>query len=971
MPTEARTYAIPRDVADGTDIARLGFHGLSVEWAARRVRVPRLVVCHLGGGCSVTAVRDGRSVDTSMGWTPLEGLPGATRSGSVDPGALLYLLRHGMSADELDRILEHESGLAALGGLDEPLGFERLHLPGREDGERDGRGPGRARRRRLHGRHRRESPRRPRGGCGPTSLPRRRARRRAQRRRRFRTPTSRNRDPPCASPSCAHARSSSPRVPRWTFSEPHEHGRRDRRRPSRRLDDALSSARRAEDVGRPARLLSAACPTRASTSASTATRVSTSISSNRCSSPTGSSAVHCSGRRTSESWLSRITSGSATSALPRSRSRSRTTFRVGESRRVCWSELAAAAASVGIEQFLAEVMLDNDAMLRVFAEAGFQTKRETVSGTIEVHLSLAPTEHLRDAGRRARPRRRSSRRSSRFFEPKSLAVIGASARAGSIGGELFRNVLRADFRGVCLSRQSIRRVRCRSSRVQRRGRDRRADRSCGHLPARAGGARRGCRGAGRRCSSALCDLGRIRGDRRRRVRLGRTSCVELVRAHGARLLGPNCLGIAVAAPRLNATFGPRALPPGNVGFSSQSGALGLAVLERAADRQLGLSAFVSVGNKADISSNDLLEYWEDDAADGRRAAVPGVLRQPAQVRACRAPRRSHEADRRDEGRTDGRRAHARRALTQRRWPARKPRWTRSSTRPACCASTHSRNCLTSRGYSLPNRLPRGRNVAVLTNAGGLGILCADACEAAGLTLPPLADATVEELRGLLPSEASLSNPVDMLGSAVGDDVRAAFCHPAARSWHRCGDRPLRAAGRCRCRGGRRGDRPRRRAERGDRQTGVGLRDQSAGTPERCSRRRLRPSRIRSRLRAHSDALPIAPSGYAVRRDGFRISMESTPRTPRADVVQTAGDRWLTPAETRELLGRPTAFRSCEERTAAETIDEARSPRHASSDIRSCSRPASRACTRPSGEASLSISATTTLCRRRQSGSVRR
>jgi acetate kinase len=87
------------------------------------VRVARLVVCHLGGGCSVTAVRDGRSIDTTMGFTPLEGLPGATRSGSVDPGALLYLLRQGLSAEEIDRMLEHESGLVALGGLDEPLGF--------------------------------------------------------------------------------------------------------------------------------------------------------------------------------------------------------------------------------------------------------------------------------------------------------------------------------------------------------------------------------------------------------------------------------------------------------------------------------------------------------------------------------------------------------------------------------------------------------------------------------------------------------------------------------------------------------------------------------------------------------------------------------------------------------------------------------------------------------------------------------
>lgn len=121
LPEAAREYAIPRDLRERYGIVRHGFHGLSVEWAAGVVRVPRLVVCHLGGGCSVTAVRDGHSVDTTMGWTPLEGLPGATRSGSVDPGALLYLMRR-EALDDLDRRLEEEAGLGALGGLDGELG---------------------------------------------------------------------------------------------------------------------------------------------------------------------------------------------------------------------------------------------------------------------------------------------------------------------------------------------------------------------------------------------------------------------------------------------------------------------------------------------------------------------------------------------------------------------------------------------------------------------------------------------------------------------------------------------------------------------------------------------------------------------------------------------------------------------------------------------------------------------------------
>ena len=124
IPEPAATYAIPSRWREEWGVRRYGFHGLAVESVAEQVRVPRLVVCHLGGGCSVTAVLDGRSVDTTMGFSPLEGVPMATRSGSVDPGALLYLLRErGLSVEELDSSLEHESGLAALGGLEEPLGF--------------------------------------------------------------------------------------------------------------------------------------------------------------------------------------------------------------------------------------------------------------------------------------------------------------------------------------------------------------------------------------------------------------------------------------------------------------------------------------------------------------------------------------------------------------------------------------------------------------------------------------------------------------------------------------------------------------------------------------------------------------------------------------------------------------------------------------------------------------------------------
>ena len=117
MPSAASTYAIPERWREEWDVHRYGFHGISVQWVVSQVEAERLVVCHLGGGCSVTAVRAGRSVDTTMGFSPLEGVPMATRSGSVDPGALLYLLRERLlTEEELADALEHESGLASLSG---------------------------------------------------------------------------------------------------------------------------------------------------------------------------------------------------------------------------------------------------------------------------------------------------------------------------------------------------------------------------------------------------------------------------------------------------------------------------------------------------------------------------------------------------------------------------------------------------------------------------------------------------------------------------------------------------------------------------------------------------------------------------------------------------------------------------------------------------------------------------------------
>jgi acetate kinase len=118
IPEVAAVYAVPRRWATEWAIRRYGFHGLSVQWSSERVPVPRLVVCHLGAGCSVTAVLDGRSAATTMGFSPLEGVPMATRSGSIDPAVPLYLIRTGrLTQEEVEHALEQESGLLGLSGI--------------------------------------------------------------------------------------------------------------------------------------------------------------------------------------------------------------------------------------------------------------------------------------------------------------------------------------------------------------------------------------------------------------------------------------------------------------------------------------------------------------------------------------------------------------------------------------------------------------------------------------------------------------------------------------------------------------------------------------------------------------------------------------------------------------------------------------------------------------------------------------
>lgn len=436
-------------------------------------------------------------------------------------------------------------------------------------------------------------------------------------------------------------------------------------------------------------------------------------------------------------------------------------------------QLADRAGRFGIERFVAEVLPDNRNMLGVFEALGFETSRTLAGGEIEIQFPIASTEAYEE---RVDERDHVGITASlhAFFEPRGVAVVGASRRRGSIGGELFRNVVSGDFAGAAypVNRDGTPVAGVRGYRSVAEIPDE-IDLAVLCVPAAAVlEAARDALEHGVRAlvviSAGFAEIGREGVARQEEL-------LALVRGYGARLIGPNCLGITSAASSLNATFAGRAAPPGNIGFSSQSGALGLALLEAAVTRGLGLSAFVSIGNKADVSTNDLLEWWEDDE---RTEAI--LL----YVESFGNPRRF--------GRIARRVARSKPILAMKSGTSSSGQRAASSHTAALAGSEAAVDALfhqagviraTSLGdlinaATLLSSRPRlsGRSVALLTNAGGLGILCADACEAVGLTLPSLAADTLVTLRDLLPAEASVANPVDMLGGATAETYASVLPH---------------------------------------------------------------------------------------------------------------------------------------------------------------------------------------------------
>ena len=435
-------------------------------------------------------------------------------------------------------------------------------------------------------------------------------------------------------------------------------------------------------------------------------------------------------------------------------------------------QLAEIAAGHEIHTFQALVLPDNQRMIDVFRQAGFP---------VDVHYSgwellvTFPTSLTEEALSRFEQRDQIAAQNAlrAFFAPRAVAVIGASRRRGTIGGEVFHNVLRDGFEGPVYPVNPAAPV------VQSVP----AYRTVGEIPGPVDlavvtvPAEHACDVAAQ-CAEknvrALVVISAGFGEDGPEGKARQAELVRICRTSGMRLIGPNCMGLLNTDPavRLNATFAPQMPPAGRVAFSTQSGALGLAIIDYAASLGLGLSTFVSVGNKADISGNDLLNYWETD---------PGTDVILLYLESFGNPRRFGRIARRV-GRTkpivavkSGRSPAGNRATSSHTGALVAADVTVDALfRQAGVIRTDTLEELFDVASLLANQpVPSGNHVAVVTNGGGAGVLCADGCEAQGLVLPAFGEETQSRLRAVLPAEASLQNPVDMLASATADQYRRA------------------------------------------------------------------------------------------------------------------------------------------------------------------------------------------------------
>jgi acyl-CoA synthetase (NDP forming)/RimJ/RimL family protein N-acetyltransferase len=420
--------------------------------------------------------------------------------------------------------------------------------------------------------------------------------------------------------------------------------------------------------------------------------------------------------------------------------------------------LAQAGRERGVEKFIAEVLPDNQAMIHTFRDAGYQVKSAFEDGVMELEFAIDPTETAIGVMQQ-REHRAESASIERFFKPRSVAVIGASRKQDTIGQVLVRNLVLGDFTGrihvVNPNADSVAGMPAWDSVGEIPGE---VDVAVVAVPAEAvqdvvlDCAAKGVHGLVV-ISSGFAETGEEGRARQRKL-------VGLSRSYGLRLIGPNALGIINTDPAisLNASLS-RVMPTrGRAGFFCQSGALGSAILEKVANRGLGLTTFVSAGNRADVSGNDLLQYWEEDAATEvillylESIGNPRKFSRIARRVSRRKPIIAVRSGRTSQGVPMG---HAVRKI------AAPTEAVDAMFRQAGILQVESLEEMFDVAQLMAHQpLPRGRRVAVVGNSDALGLLAVDAANSVGLVVNKQvalgAEATAEDFEDAL--DAAIDDP---------------------------------------------------------------------------------------------------------------------------------------------------------------------------------------------------------------------
>ena len=432
--------------------------------------------------------------------------------------------------------------------------------------------------------------------------------------------------------------------------------------------------------------------------------------------------------------------------------------------------LANVARDNGITTFEASVLAENRGMMSVFKDYGFHVSSEREEDAYRITFPIARTKRVtRKEEERERIATVTSLRS--LLYPRSVAVIGASREPGTIGQILFQCIMQNRFSGVVYpinpNAEAIMSVKTYPSVLDVPGD---IDLALIAVPAPLVAkvtdecGRKGVRGI-----VVISDGFKERGgegvQREQELR-------DIALGHGMRIVGPNCMGVINTdlAMNLNASFSLVYPPPGNVAFLSQSGALGLSILEYANNLNMGISTFVSVGNRADISSNDMLQYWEQDQATkvillylesfGNPRKFARIARRVSDIKPIIAVK-------------GGSSTVGSRAASSHTGALATPQIASDALfHQAGIIRVNALEELFNVATLLSNQpVPRGNKVAIVTNGGGPGIIAADACEHHGLALPELSPEVIEALRSVSKRDIAFRNPLDLTAGATEEEFK--------------------------------------------------------------------------------------------------------------------------------------------------------------------------------------------------------